>query len=83
MTIPKGCSIEVMNAGMNVLILKPLNPEELKYLWKQTRTMALRFLAPRSYSDLYHRAMLAKAEHQLQHGDGHPDSCNECKTTDQ
>ena len=49
--------------------IKPLNAEELKSFWTQARQYDTKILNAALRSDLYHWAMLAKAEHQLQHGD--------------
>jgi hypothetical protein len=62
--------------------IEPLNGEELKFFWKQVKEYKASILGVALRSDLYHRAMLAKAEHQLQHN-GQSGSCSECKTTDQ
>jgi hypothetical protein len=63
--------------------VKPLDRDDLKSFWKQAYEYNTKILAAALRSDLYHRAMLAKAEHQLQHRDRQTDSCDECKTTDQ
>lgn len=42
--------------------VKPLSPDDFKSFWQQVQDYGLSILRAALLSDLYHRAMLAKAE---------------------